>query len=349
MKAEQRIYGFDLIRLIAFQAIIIFHCSWAIWLNPSGPPDPLPTPIWRFMEVYARMFSFSGFVIVFMTSFLLGIKESDYRKKFWLPIFLLGGWLLFWFCTYLKEKDLFIFQWDIYPFLVVGWLSGRWILNCQRKLRVAFAILSVVLLCIPFWKIQSARQLPFWLGQILVGLCPEDYADWPILPWIALIWLGMLVGHFMRARKRVGQLFFAFYKVEYFIAGLMIPAFLSLRARYFVTRLGDGWSCFTFRQELWVFWTHMLFWMGLLRLSLHPVVQNTLAASKIVRMLSSLAINRHFFLAYLGHYLLIFALIGLWDPQQTADNKLFLDSIVLLVLPLSEIFARGTAGLFKRR
>ncbi len=342
---KERIYAFDWIRLLAFQAIIIFHASWAIWLDPSGPPRPLPTAIWRFMNDYARVFAFSGFVIVFMTSFLFGRKEHGDSKTRWLPYFMFVGWILFWLCTYFKEKTLWVFQWDIYPLIIVGWLSGRCILKQSLHVRRLFIVISVLMLCLPLWKLQNVWDLPFWLRQILFGLCPEDYADWPLLPWVALLWLGLLLGNFVQLEQKSG-LSLHLRRWEYPLIALVLVALFSFRDRYFRTELGDGWSCYSFRQEPWVFWSHMLFWMSLMRLAMCPQVQKLLAASRVAQGISSLAINRHFFLAYLWHYLLLFSLLAFFDPEQRADNMWFLDALIITLLPLTELMTHTTAKLF---
>ena len=67
---NQRLLGLDLIRLLCFVGIVIFHSTWVIWKDPFGPPDPLPTAIWNYALLYMRVFAFSGFVIIFLTSFL---------------------------------------------------------------------------------------------------------------------------------------------------------------------------------------------------------------------------------------------------------------------------------------
>ena len=121
-RGEGRLYGLDLIRTLAFLAILIFHWSWAVWIDPSGPPNPMPTSLGALANTYARAFSFSGFTIVFLSFFLIGYRGSSYRKKNWLPVFFLAGFLLFSLCTFLKERG-FPFTWDIYPLLVVGILS----------------------------------------------------------------------------------------------------------------------------------------------------------------------------------------------------------------------------------
>lgn len=337
---NKRFYGLDLIRSIAFLAIIVFHGTWSLWLDPSGPPDPFPTRIWRFFEFYARTFAFSGFTILFLTSFLVGFKENAYKKKYWLPFFLLLGWMFFSFCTFLKEKT-YSFSWDIYPLLGIGFLSGFILLKQSRILKLLILSLSLSTLMIPIWELDIFYKAPVFLQRVLIGQCPEDYADWPLIPWISLIWLGLLLGQWTQEQSRkYSWEFFRFRKLEIPLGIFILFCYWVHKDTYFYTQLGDGWACYTFRQSPYKFWTHLLFWALCIRVSLNPSVQNFLSQFKFLRFISRLYINRYFFLSYLTHYLVLFTLIGLLDPEQKAQTGWILDTIILLTMPLTEILTR---------
>ncbi len=329
-----RIYGIDILRTLCFIAIIIFHSSWIIWLNPSGPPNPLPTSIWRFAEFYARALDFSGFSILFFTSFLIGYKENAYKKLYWLPFFLIGSWILFSFCTFLKEKE-FSLEWDIHPLIAVGMVTGQWIL--RRKKNLVFALISIAMLLCPFWKFSFFSVFPLPIKEILVGVCPQDYADWPLLPWVGLLWLGMLSGSFVKKNE---PHFFYFHKFEPFFFTLICFYFWNFKDVYFQTKLGDGWSCYNFRQEPYVFWAHFLLWLALLRLCFYKNVQLFFARISFIRFLSTLEINRNFFLAYMLHYLVMFTLVGLARPWEEGSPLWKIDVVLLAILPITELSCR---------
>lgn len=350
---NQRLLGLDLIRLLCFVGIVVFHSTWVIWKGPFGPPDPLPTAIWTYALLYARVFAFSGFVIVFLTSFLIGTSWGAERKCGWGRVrtsarislapklyFILGAWLTFCLCVYLRE-GVFHLMWDVYPLLFVGIVSGRTLLRFPSKRLGFFVMIAGAMLSVPFWTFSVEKLLPFWWGEVFFGHCPEDYADWPLLPWIGLVWLGMIGGKtFAEKLKESGGSAFRFRKSEWLIWGPGLCMFIVFSDAYFHTLLGDGWACYTFRQSPPVFWGHFLFWAFLVRLSFHPRVQRFLNETRLFTWVSHLAISRSFYLAYLTHFLLIFALVGLLDPQQKAEAPWVLNAILLLNLPLTEILVR---------
>lgn len=338
--SKERIYGLDLIRLIAFPAIVIYHFSWVFWFEP---PDPYPLPL-RILELYARFFSFSGFIVVFLSSFLIGFKSGEYKKHSWLPFFLLGAWFIFCFLTYLKEGDSNI-DWDIYPLLLVGIVSGRLLLKQTRFSQNAFLVFSLFLLLFPVWEFQNSFNLPPYLGRTLFGQCPEDYSDWPIFPWVGLMWLGMIGGSRMREGMQKGW-DFGFRKWEYPLGIFLFAYFWQFKGAYFSVKLGDAWACFTFRQSPLIFWAHMLFWMALIRISFEPRVQNALKQNRYVLALSNLRISRYFFLSYILHYIIFFTLEAIFDLRMHPEKVLIVDSIGFFTIPLTELSARGVLWIF---
>lgn len=332
-----RIYGFDLIRITAFIAIIAFHSSWVVYLDVNGAPDPLPTFSTHLAELYSRALSFSGFVVILLSSFLIGMRSGKYAKSFWLPFFLFFGWGVFCFLTYVKEKE-FSFEWDIYPLLAIGLFTGGFLLKQSKAVRIFFTALSVLMLCIPFWKIGWFYTLPFYVGQIFVGQCPQDYADWPIFPWVGLMWLGMLGGSL--TQDAVDKNFdFRFRKWEAFAAFGILFYLYQFRGAYYHTPLGNGWACHNFRQEPQAFWAHLLFWIALIRISLNPTVNTFLSKRRFVHFISNLAMNRHFFLAYLLHYIVLFAISGFLEAEQN-PTLFVIDVITILEVPVTELCTR---------
>lgn len=333
-KNFERLYGLDIIRFLAFLAIVIFHSSWVLW-SPA-PPDPLPTFLWRGAEFYARSLSFSGFTILFLSCFLMGLKSDSYRKNRWLPFFLILGFFTFSFCTYLKEGE-FSFEWDIYPLLTVGIFTGKFLLHANKYIKIAFALLSLILLSFPVWELTMLRSILPRLEEILIGQCPQDYADWPILPWIALLWLGLLSGSMISSFQKKGYKFHI-RRFEVPIFAFISLFFFKYRTQYFHTQLGDGWACYTFRQEPKIFWSHFLFWVSLIRLSLHPKIQDHLSQYPFILFMSNLKINQHFYLAYFFHYIVIFALAGLF--QANTHKGWAVDGVLILTLPMTEWILR---------
>ncbi|MEO0813103.1 MAG: hypothetical protein AAFY60_09595 [Myxococcota bacterium] len=159
--ARERLIGFDLIRTWAFVAIVVYHCVWFFWPTLEGPPVPMETPFAHFiMDIYSRHFSFSGITLVFITGFLFGLKRQIFAGKWWLPFFLLGGWVAFSLILMLHDGGPFRMAWDVYPLLIVGTLSGMLLYRTEsRRLLWSVFTLMAVALSVPFWLLED--QLPF--------------------------------------------------------------------------------------------------------------------------------------------------------------------------------------------
>ena len=349
-ESPTRYLGLDLLRLISFQAIVVYHAAWVLWSSPLGPPDPLPTAIWQLSSIYARSFAFSGFTIAFLCSFLSGFHQRISEKRAWLPAFLLFGWVVFCFCTSLKEVNEFHLTWDIYPLLAFGFLTGRIFGHAPVKLRVSMLLVCFALLWVPFWELGWGEHLPLWAEEVLVGRCPQDYADWPILPWLFLIWSGVLSGSLARYSVDMhGPTVMRVRRGEPLLWVGIVVVFIHFSGAYYHTSVGNGWSCFTFRQEPKLFWAHFLFWALLMRLSLILGVQRYLTSLAWVRWLSNMAISRRFFVAYLLHFLVMFALIGTLTSDVRAVPLWLADVVVLAVLPFTELSNRTMGKLTSLR
>lgn len=344
LAARQRWLGIDLIRLVAFGAITVYHASFVLWLAPEGPPSPLPTPLWDAALKYARLFAFSGFTLAFLCSFLFGFNHRASRKRKWLPLFLLLGWITFSLCVQLRDLGTMRLAWDIYPLLAIGFTLGSWLITQRQATKLFAALVSVATLWIPFWKLGLEKTIttnPYFL-EVLVGRCPADYADWPVLPWLALILLGVLAGDSLRA------LIFAqglqILKVHRSEVGIWIALsafFLTAPLAYYSTPLGDSWSCFNFRQDPQVFWARFSGCLLTLRIAFLPQLQAFLVRQSWARFISGLAISKHFFLAYLIHFVVLFALVGALSPDVYNPPPWLADLVLIACLPLTELATRA--------
>jgi len=295
---SSRYLGLDLIRLFFFVSIIIFHATWFFWPQEEGPPFPAETFLWEWYLKVARTGAFGGFAILFLSSFLYGA-----RGKFsFIPrsrlLFFVFGWASFSWMLQWRELTEFHWAWDIYPLLLSGFITAPWVLR-QGTWIIYF---SGGLLSLPLW---NWVRLPFpWLQEALIGQCPQDYADWPLLPWIALLWLGARLG--MWAKNQDPDKLSHWNPKEKWIWIPVSIGFFSSATTYYQTPGGDAWACYTFRQSPWDFWMHLLFLGFLMRISLLDIAQQKLYGNPISQFLSSLALHRRFYLAYYVHYVAIF-------------------------------------------
>ncbi|MEM6531368.1 MAG: heparan-alpha-glucosaminide N-acetyltransferase domain-containing protein [Myxococcota bacterium] len=307
---RERLILLDWLRLWAFLAITVYHGTWILWPTKAGPPDPFPTAYWVFVSEFAYHSSYSGFTIVFVTAFVLGLKPRVFNGKRWLPLFLVGGWIVFSAILWLREPGGFVVAWDIYPFLIVTFIvsdvllgrmstSGRWIAVAG----------STLTLLIPFWKLQEVLPLSDAWTMVLVGICPEDFADWPLFPWSALVFGGLALGQLYRDRPPSTDMRVRAW--EWAWIALATFAFVWVNPHYYATPLGDGWTCYMFRRSPVLFWCYFVGILAIIRLSVDPSVQRWLSNNPIARFPSRLGINQRFFAAYLSHYLFLagFALL----------------------------------------
>ena len=305
---QERIIGFDLIRTWALYAITVYHCTWTFW--PDGKTPIWPSLGWKlFIADGAYISSYSGFTLVLLASFLLGMKPRAFAGKPWLPLFIVGAWVVFSVILALREDRPFSMWWDVYSLLFVGFSSGDYLLLGASKHRVLWVLgASAVTLLIPFWWLEPYLPFGNYWKAIWVGVCPDDYSDWPVLPWIALCWGGMALGRLMKMRPdwRV-----SYRRGEIWGWVVIVPWFLGAAVVYSATPLGDGWACYMFRQPPYIFWGYLAGLLLLMRVSLIPEVQSKLAEANGALWVSNLHLNRHFFLAYFVQFCLCFG-VGGW-------------------------------------
>ena len=339
--SDNRNIGLDLIRINAFLAIIIYHATWIFWAHLPAPPRPFPTIFWTIASSYARALSFSGFIVVFLSSLLYGQKQKSFSQKKWLVPFVLTAWIVFCILLGVREHVEFQISWDIYPLLLLGFSSGSLLIKYFNS--KFGAIVSFILLLVPYWKLESYIKNNF-IQQVLVGSCPEDYADWPILPWIFLIWFGMFTGKMLKEKYywpswNINQ------KEAFF---WLIPIFLMTYSykTYYEVPLGNYWACYTFRQDFTKFTSHFLFFLFLIRSTLDSRVQIFLKKIPLCLKISILYSNRYFFLAYLLHYILLFSLLGIMRSRNLYDNPYFQDFGLIFCIFSTEYLTRISVKIF---
>ncbi|MEO1482484.1 MAG: heparan-alpha-glucosaminide N-acetyltransferase domain-containing protein [Myxococcota bacterium] len=340
---RERLILIDWIRLWAFLIIVTYHGSWILWPSKLGPPNPFPTAYWQALNDYSRPFSYSGYTIVFITAFVLGLKPRVFNGKRWLPLFLVGGWIVFSLVLWQREQSRFVIAWDIYPFLIVTFIVSDVVLARMSGLaRGVTVAVCAGLLCVPFWSLEPVLPLSDAWKMVLVGICPEDFADWPLLPWSALVLGGVALGQLYRDRPAETNLDIRPWEWLW-IAGATF-SFVYIAPFYRAAPLGDGWSCYIFRLPQSVFWSYFAGILALIRLAVAPSVQQLLKRHPFGRFPSTLGINRRFFAAYLSHYLFL-AGFALLFRDRFAQYPVLYDVAHVSTIIMSE----GTARWFSLR
>lgn len=333
----KRILGWDIIRLLSFIAIAYFHYLYFCWYLLEEP-KPEYSAIFHALSIYSRSISFSGFSILLLSSILWGVNQKLPSYVF-LFFFLMASLGL----SFMTSDTYFELSWDIYFLLFVGFLSLKLIKN-----KLLIGIIGFIFLWIPFWKLRSYIHMPDGLAEVLLGRCDTDNGDWPIFPWIGLIWFGYGIGTIISTYSaRLNKI----NRFEFMTWSLFL--FLSLFGfgPYFHTRIGPGFSCDMFTQAPYIFWSHIIWILFLIRISLLDKVQIILQNNSVAKSISNLMISKKFWAAYFIHFMIIQAFS--LKSEQIRNSSLLGVSAFLLLLPLTELilrilFSKKIKSIFKK-
>ncbi len=349
-----RWHGLDLIRLISFSVILTFQTGFMYFYTPSYEYGQLST-IQQVAEFICRCLSFSGFSIVFLSSFLLGYVQSTVRAETYrvgIFLVLIFGWI---YLSLLMHSP-YLIVWDVYGLFLVGMVGMLLLKKLGRVWIRAAGIMGFILLWIPFWEFSSYfASWPENLQQIIgVVPCPsKEASEWPLLPWLGLVGMGYALGHELVHQLRAGDTrFLRLRSGEALVWVLVLAASIPHWGPYFHIRLGSYFSCDAYRQPPIVFWSHFIWVLAALRLSLEPRVQSWLAARRLVLTISNLAISRKFWLAYVIHFLYGHLLCHISEffeqttPEFFASYELSVIDFLTLTLVLQiELFTRGALAI----
>ncbi len=345
---RERALGLDLIRLISFLAIGTHHVSWVYFYSVDIPTTPHSFIIQLF-EFQARSLAFSGFTILFMTMALTALSGRDTKRKKEFLVYLLAAWVLF--TMFIEWESVIVLPWDIYPLILVGLLILHGLETLGRNWVRAAGLIGFVLLWIPFWNFEWLQALPLWLRQAIIGDCGSDMAEWAILPWIGLVWLGYAVGSEMKARhisapSEKCRLHWREAAVWLVLLAASIPQW----GEYFRTPMGNEFSCYVYRRAPLVFWSHLVWAVFLMRASFDDRVQNRLKQNAFARWVSTLLISRKFWLAYLVHYPLAYAiaLLGNEFARPTAYHNEAVAFVAIIYMPATEMVCRAIVRTWDR-
>lgn len=345
-RPRHRILGFDIIRLLSFVAISLHHFSWVIWY--SEVPFEHKEPIWTALSAYARSLSFSGHSILFLSCYLIAKSETRTAKTWKVIALVAFGWLAF--CLFERGQNPVFWIWDIYPLIVVGLLTSMLVTRSSLRFGYVLGFVGFFMTWIEFWKWTMFDGLSLQWRHWLVGDCSVDLADWPILPWIGIMWVSYAIGTWDREKTKViGRSAFAILRKAEWVVWplLLLGAIPQLGAFYHIT-LGPKFACFSFRQTPLVFWSHFIFVVFALRVSLLDRVQAWLEKWRVARAIGTLRLSQSFGVAYLVHYTLIESAQNLFGPAIATSLSL---SVIgaLSILPLTELLVRAIEAVMNRR
>lgn len=347
-RSDERIWGFDLIRLASFFAIAFFHISLIHYYERDVPLSDA-SRIAAVIEVYARSLSFSGFTIAFLSSLLTGLSGSSLKQRMRLFTFLSIGWVVF--SLLMNPVYGGFLAWDVYPLIFVGILSATFAERLGPKALRGLGFAGFVMLWLPFWRLSEHFEMSeMWRNVLGFGDCTRsEVAEWPVLPWIGLVWSGYAAG--VTVRESRGKEEARLKGSELALWALLLLAGVTTFGAFYSIELGNRFSCVVYRMDPWIFWGHFIWPVFLIRASLDPRVQAWLGQWRLVRAIGRLGISRKFWAAYIFNYLLahLLSLVanesGLMGTPWETNFTLFL---AFIFLPLTELAARSVIWIMRR-
>ncbi len=336
---QNRILGWDFLRVFCLWIISLHHLSWAFAYDSSNL-NLLSGLRWFVpLEWFMRVFAFSGYVLFFMSLFLIANKGLKIFQLLKLSGFLILAWVIF--SASFRSDEPYFLAWDVYPLIVLS----LWTAWCAQKIRpsilYALGFIGVGFLFIPFWKMEIFQRTPLFFQQVLIGNCSEDLADWPIFPWIGLAWMAFALGACYKNKKiEASHSYFKIKPRELFVWMPVLSASVpGLGSFLFLPQEGETLDCALFRQPPLSFICHLVWIVFILRLLLDERIQTYLSRTWFPRWLSSLRLSREFGLAYLVHYPLCIQL-GLSLRKIAPSYPLFTFFAFFIPLPLTELMIR---------
>jgi hypothetical protein len=335
-----RYYGLDLIRLVSFIAIAFFHISLIHYYELDVPlSEESIIAVW--IEMYARSISFSGFTIVLLSSFLTGFSSGSLSHRLRLFGVLSVAWIVL--SSLMTPNYVSFLAWDIYPLYIVGIIFCTVSEIKLKPLITVAALTGFIMLWIPFWEYAHRIEMNNTLRNVLgFADCSQEIAEWPILPWIGLVFIGYGGGYWLRHLGRKTGL--PMTRIEWVAFPILLVLSLPYWGPFYEIQLGDQFSCEVYRMPPLIFWSHLIWVIFFMRLSVDPRINNWLSRFALARWISDLAISKKFWAAYLLNYCLAHVLSFLADRLGVTGSVLEPEIITwfaLIFLPLTELATRG--------
>lgn len=335
--SPDRLIGLDLIRFIAIIAITEFHFNEAVFVSDLAVFSWQEGFWYELMSAYARVFSFSGFIIIALTCFLFGLTSQFQKlKSKHIPLVLLLTIGAFVILPLYGGDGEYFFEWDIYHFLIFNFILLWLLKNRSFKFFAFVGGVSFFILWVPFWELKGLIPMGPLFEEILLGRC-ENYkiGAWPILPWSGLVGLFYFLGLWAKKYRKDLRLM---HKWDL----LFIPALLAsipFLGSYYSVLIGPSFYCFMNRHEPYIFWSHLIWLIFFIRLSFWDTYNQNLHKLKIVVWISQLKWSTRFGLCYLTHLIIVwfyanFTTYFLKHPTMAA-------LAMATVLPFTEIIIRS--------
>jgi len=330
-----RWHGLDLIRLVCFFCIVEFHFGLFYFGEPTTGFADKSFIIWA-VDWLGHLLMQSGFVIAFLSTLLLSLRKKAGSERLKLFGVLALGWLV----LSLQTNSPIGITWDVFGLIFAGTASVMAVEAMSGLSGIRFVgLLGYLMLWIPFWDLSSFLNPGHEALKNILGVAScqgQEVSEWPLLPWVGLIWFGYWMGAEIRRLTSAGQMeSLRLSRKEAVAWGAILTASVPYLGGYLFVRMGQYFSCDAYRQAPAVFWSHFVWPLCLIRCSFDPRIEARLARTWWVKRVSNLAISRKFWLAYLLQYAYGTALAFALSRWEISDK----DSFQVWELPILEFIA----------
>jgi hypothetical protein len=343
--SSSRFVGFDLLRLLSFFAITLYHFQYSVWHDHAPefervmPKDPF---FWNAVYPFMHALCFSGFTIVFMSAVLIALARKRLSQIARFCLFLFLAWLSFvW-----AENDFSGLApfWDVHLLVLVGFLTIACIEKLSPRLVIVCGLIGFAGTWITFWNIDFFQHLSLGLRSSLVGDCVAGVSSWPILPWLGFLWSGYALGFWLR-QPNSRAAWSRWMRLEPFAWAAVLGLTVFKWGAFYRIQLAD-WECSVYHVPPLEFWAHMIWIVFAIRLSFLTSVNTWLSTQ--LPWLRKLHVSKNFFLAYALQYVFGFALaIGFGDYFR--GHPIAFTWTALAMLPSAELLARTATILGGRK
>lgn len=298
---RQRILLLDFLRIFSVLIIAPYY------LNDFSLYAPLKGSAFAFVNfiLYAiKFFAFSGFVLVFLVFFIMGLKKNTKNLSFTWSYLFLGFCSLSLFAGYSFFQ--WSFHWDTYHFVALSFVILL-IINFFSVSPKKQVIFGALLLCIPFWNFSIFYSNSI-LQEAIIGVCGSGISrgTWPLLPWLGLVFFANGLGALYRInQKALSQI--SRHQFIFWIA--LTTGCLFFWGAYSKMSYGPEANCFIHRQSPWIFWVHFIVFLFFVRLAFLQKVQCFLQNYRCPAVIAKLSWSTHFGFSFIV-FLLINALFG---------------------------------------
>lgn len=330
---SERLFFVDLIRLLSMIAIIHFHVFEAFFYSDIRALIHHSYFETR-LEDYSRFMAFSGFSIVIISYFMIGLKGLSPKKvKRLLVVSAVGIVTLF--LVYF-EDGFSSFEWDIYPFIGVSSLVLFFLSFSSRALKIA-SLISMGLLSIPqSWLYFPSIESYFFYNSIFGDFIRPGKGSWALIPWIGLPILFYTIGRQIRIHKSFRIRLTILPRIELLIWLFLLSLCATQWGSFYKVPIGPGFYQFVHSINRLEIFCHLMIVFFFLRLGFVKEINAWAAKNGWVSWVSKLYLNKKFFLFYIVQW----GLIGFFSQFTETYHqypRLVFDLVLLLIFPLSEL------------